>query len=271
MSMNYRALTIERSGPVATVRMLPVQTSFNLSPPAELHQEMGHAMSTLRNEDDIRLVILTGAEDGEFVVPPPTSQFRAGGHSGRLDNTHAEWARGTGVIRAHQAMAEMEKPVIAQVNGDAMGFGSSLMFNCDLIVAREDAKICDMHLGLGTVMPSGGSEPVGAHFSMYPGDGGLSLVPLFMSPARAKEYLFLAKEYSAREMADLGWINRAVPMAELETVTRDFTDRLLQRAPDIIAYTKRVANRHVVQQLNFTLDAATAYEHLSIRDWLAHG
>jgi enoyl-CoA hydratase/carnithine racemase len=90
-----------------------------------------------------------------------------------------------------------------------------------------------------------------------------------MSPARAKEYLFLAKEYSAREMADLGWINRAIPMAELETVTREFTDRLLQRAPDVIAYTKRVANRHVVQQLNSTLDAAAAYEHLSIRDWLA--
>jgi enoyl-CoA hydratase len=269
MTTQYRALTLERDGRIATVRMHPVRISFNAKPTAELHQEMGLAMSELRNDDEIHLVILTGSEDGEFVVPPPTEQYRSGGQGARLDSGRAEWLRGTGIIRAHQAMAEMEKPIIARVNGDAFGFGSSLMFNCDLIVAREDAQVSDMHLGLGTLVPTGATEPVGPHFSMYPGDGGLSLVPLYMTPAKAKEYLLLATSYSAREMADLGWINYAVPFAQLDAKVDDLAERLLARAPDVIAYTKRVANRELVAHLNRTLDAGVAYEHVSIRQWLA--
>jgi enoyl-CoA hydratase len=268
--MDYRALKLDLDGSVATVRIQPVRVSFGQTPVAELHQEMGRVMSELRNNDDIHVVVLTGAEDGEFVVPPTTAAYRASGQRSRLAAGPAEWARGTGIIRAHQAMAEMEKPIVARVNGDAMGFGSSLMFNCDLIVARADARICDMHLGLGEVQPSGGGEAVGPHFNMFPGDGGLSLVPLYMSPALAKEYLFLATHYSAAEMADRGWINRAVALAELDDAVEEIVGRLIARAPEVLAYTKRVANRRLVEHLNMTLDAAVAYEHLSIREWLAN-
>jgi enoyl-CoA hydratase len=265
---DYRALTLERRGRVATVRMHPVRVSFTCTPAAELHQEMGLVMSELRDDDEIHLVILTGAEDGEFVVPPPTDEYRSGGQGDRLDNSRAEWLRGTGVIRAHQTMAEMEKPIIARVNGDAFGFGSSLMLNCDLIVAREDARISDMHLALGTLVPTWGTEPVGPHFNMYPGDGGLSLVPLYMSPAKAKEYLMLAPAYTAREMAEHGWINYAVPFERIDEKVAELSDQLLARNPDVIAYTKRVANRQLVAHLNQTLDAAAAYQHVSIRQWL---
>jgi enoyl-CoA hydratase len=269
MSHDYRALTLEREGRVATVRIAPVRISFAMQPTAELHQEMGQVMSELRNDDEIHLVVLTGAEDGEFVVPPTTEMYRSAGQSDRLDSDRSEWLRGTGIIRTHQAMAEMEKPIIARVNGDAFGFGSSLMLNCDLIVAREDARISDMHLGLGELMPTWGDQPVGPHFNMYPGDGGLSLVPLYMTPARAKEYLFLATPYTAREMADLGWINYAVTAGELDATVDELAERLLRRAPDVLAYTKRVANRELVTHLNRTLDAGVAYEHVSIRQWLA--
>jgi enoyl-CoA hydratase len=269
VTSRFRALSIDRDGPVATVRIHPVQASFNLQPPPEVHQEVGLAMSRLRDDDEVLLVVLTGSEDGEFVVPPPTEQYRSGGQGARLNADQTEWLRGTGVIRAHQAMAEMEKPIIARVNGDAFGFGSSLMLNCDLIVAREDALISDMHLGLGTLMTSSGTGPVGPQFSMYPGDGGISLAPLYMTPARAKEYLMLATPYTARQMADLGWINYAVPFGKLDEKVDDLSKQLLARAPDVIAYTKRVANRLLVEQLNRTLDAGVAYEHISIRQWLA--
>lgn len=266
--MSYRALTLERDGRVATVRMHPVRVSFTMRPAAELHQEMGLVMSELRNDDDVHLVVLTGAEDGEFVVPPSTALYRSAGQGNRLADDRAEWLRGTGIIRAHQAMAEMEKPIIARVNGDAFGFGSSLMFNCDLIVACEDIQISDMHLGLGGLVPTGGSEPVGPHFDMYPGDGGPSLVPLYMSPPLAKEYLFLARPYTGREMADRGWINYAVAPDRLDATVDALARALLERAPDVLAYTKRVANRELVEHLNRTLDAAVAYEHVSIRQWL---
>jgi enoyl-CoA hydratase len=266
---SYRALTIEREGPVATVLLHPVRESFALSPPAEIHEEVGQAMGMLRHDDSVLVVVLTGSVDGEFVLPPPTAQYRTGSHGNRLHQSKAEWQRGTGVIRAHHAMAEMEKPIVARVNGDALGFGSSLMFNCDLIVAREDAKICDMHLGLGQVVPSGGREPVGPHFDMFPGDGGVALAPLYMTPAMAKEYLFLAREFTAAEMARYGWINYAVPMPDLDKLTDEIVGRLLERDPETLAYTKRVANRVLAAHLNLTLDAGAAYEHVSIRKWLA--
>jgi enoyl-CoA hydratase/carnithine racemase len=81
-----------------------------------------------------------------------------------------------------------------------------------------------------------------------------------MSPAKAKEYLFLAKPYTGRELADAGIINYAVPTAELDGVVGDMVERLLKRSAYALAWTKRTANRHVVQQLNLTLDAAAAYE-----------
>ena len=115
-------------------------------------------------------------------------------------------------MRCHQTMAEIEKPIVAKVSGDAAGFGSSLMFNSDIIVAREDVRIMDHHMsGVFTANYSGVMKEGGHEFSSIPGDGGVSLVPLFMTPARAKEYLMLAKPYTAKELADLGIINYAVP------------------------------------------------------------
>jgi enoyl-CoA hydratase/carnithine racemase len=246
--------------------MLPLRISFNLKPYAEIHDEMGRALSELRLDDTIRVVVLTGDEDGEFLVPPPTDQYAATGRqSERLADPAAEWARFTGVIRAHQAAAEMEKPVIARVNGDAMGFGQSLMFNSDIIVARQDAKICDMHLGLGETTTSGTKTRVGPPYSLMPGDGGLSLVPLYMTPAVAKEYLLLSTEYTARDLADRGIINHAVDAAKLDEVTDDIISRLLRRSADVLAWTKRVANRHLVDQLSRTLDAAVAYQLFNFR------
>ena len=73
-----------------------------------------------------------------------------------------------GIVRCYMTMAEIEKPIVARVNGDAIGLGQSLMFGCDIIVAREDAKISDVHLGMGTVVPTGADGPVGPAFGRRP-------------------------------------------------------------------------------------------------------
>ncbi|MBX9472381.1 enoyl-CoA hydratase/isomerase family protein [Microcella sp.] len=261
----YRAISIARTGGVATVRMKPLRVSMNLVPYAEIHHEMGRALSELRLDDDIRIVVLTGEEDGEFLVPPPTDNYRSGSQNGRLGSPRGEWERFTGIIRAHQAVAEMEKVVISKVNGDAMGFGQSLMFNSDLVVAREDAKICDMHLALGETMPTHGNEPVGPHYSLVPGDGALSFVSQFMSPPKVKEYFFLSEEYTGAELAATGMINTAVPLAELDAAVDDLIARLLRRSADVLAFTKRVLNRRVVTDMNATLDPAVAYQLFDFR------
>ena len=155
-------------------------------------------------------------------------------------------------------MTEIEKPIVGKINGDAVGFGQSLAFGCDIIVAAQNARFVDHHMGMDEV------EGFEREFSIVPGDGGLGLLPLFMSPARAKEYLMLAREYRADELERLGIINYAVPPGELDAKVDEIVARLLKRSAYALAWTKRVANRRVAQHLNLTLDAAAAYEMLTL-------
>ena len=162
----------------------------------------------------------------------------------------------TGIVRYHEAMVALEKPIVARVNGHAIGTGQSIMFASDIIVAREDAIIADHHMG---PVPIPGAPPVGSPNGAVPGDGGVAWAPLYMSPAKAKEYLMLSKPYTAKEFEQMGIINYAVPLADLDSKVNDIVERLLQRSAYALAWTKRVINRRAEEQLNRSLDAAAAY------------
>jgi enoyl-CoA hydratase/carnithine racemase len=160
-------------------------------------------------------------------------------------------------------MMDLEIPIIARVNGDAIGFGQSLMLACDLIVAREDARIPDVHLSLGEIRSADDSGVVGPQFGTAPGDGAGALIPLYMSPPLAKEYLMLSRVRTGAEMAGAGVINRAVPMSELDAAVNELVAGLLARPPYAIGWTKRIVNSRVRAQLNRSLDASAAYEMLN--------
>jgi enoyl-CoA hydratase len=248
--MTYETCTLEKKGAVATVTLIPPKALQGGT--ADLHWELGELFSDLRSDNDIRVIVLTGWP-GEFYAPAHPDFYDNPELRQYVSDPANAWKTFTGVVRTHMAMAEIEKPIVGKLTGHAIGFGSSLAFACDLILADETVQFIDIHLGMGEV-------PYGPRFGITAGDGGSSLVPLFMTPAKAKEYLFLAKPYTARELADAGVINHAVPGAELDALTDDFVERLLARSAFALAWTKRVANRHVVNQLNLTLDAAAAYE-----------
>jgi enoyl-CoA hydratase/carnithine racemase len=161
-------------------------------------------------------------------------------------------------------MTEIEKPIIAKVNGDAIGFGQSIVFGSDLIIAREDAYISDVHLGMGEVVRSESGDTVGLPFGVAPGDGAGALIPLFMAPTLAKEYMLLSTTYTAADLANMHIINRAVPLDKLDETVADYTARLLKRSAFALGWTKRILNRRVANQLNTTLDASSAYEQLSL-------
>jgi enoyl-CoA hydratase/carnithine racemase len=160
-------------------------------------------------------------------------------------------------------MSEIEKPIIAKVNGDAIGFGQSLIYASDMVIAREDAIVSDGHLSMGEVKRSDGVH-TGTDFGVTPGDGAGAFVPLFMTPPLAKEYMMLSRSLSGRELADARIINRAVPFEELDAVTNEFVDGLLKRSAFALAWTKRLLNRNVVHQINQALDAGVAYEFLNL-------
>ena len=242
----YKSAKVEIKGEVATVTISNVDNAPQKGERAEQeHWELGELFAEMRGDPRFRVVVITG---------PGNGIFHAGKHlppSGKIDppDQEDEWYDFQGLRRFHQEMAESQKIFVAKVNGDAKSMGSSLVFAADIIVAQEDAKIADDHLG-----GAGG---------VVPGDGGCALVPLFMTPARAKEYLLLAREYTASELARLGIINYAVPANKLDATVDEIVARLLKRPAYALAWAKRIANKRVTDHLNMTLDAASAYEQLN--------
>ncbi len=254
MSNSYGACTFEVDGPVATVTIIPPKSLTGGT--ADLHWELGEIFSDLRGDTSVRVVVLTGS-GGEFYVPASAEFYDVPENRAYVSDPAGAWKTFMGIIRLHQAMAELEKPIVAKVNGDALGFGTSLVFGCDLIVAAEDAELIDIHLGMGEI------EKGGPSFGIVTGDGGSALIPMVMSPAKAKEFLMLAKPYTAKEMAELGYINSAVPLDELDGVVDDMVARLLKRSSYALAWTKRTINRPLADHLNLTLDASAAYEMIN--------
>jgi len=259
----YRALEIARNGQVATVRLYPQIYLMSLNPPADLHQELGPALNELRNDHGIRVVIITGAQDGEFMVARKTEDYSGPNLRRMLNEPSSAWKTFMGIVQCHQVMAEMEKPIIARVNGDAMGFGQSIVFSCDLAIAWEDAKLCDIHLGMGEATVTNGRH-VGPPFGTVPGDGAGSVLPLLLPLPIAKQYLWLSEEWTAAEFAKRGLINQAVPRAGLDQTVDALVHSLLKRSSFALAWSKRILNRHLVDQLNRTLDASVAYEMVNL-------
>jgi enoyl-CoA hydratase/carnithine racemase len=255
----YPSLELSQSGQVFTVAIRS-RTRMPSEVGKGSHWDLARLFTRLREDDSVRVVVLTGT-DNQFKVPQSSDQYHTRATASQAADPGRQWHTFAPIIRCHQVMAEMEKPIVARVNGDAIGFGQSLVFASDIIIARKDATFLDHHMAGRFRADYGGEIKDGGHaFSSVPGDGGLALVPLFMSPVKAKEYLMLAKPYTADEMAALGVINYAVEPGELDAKVAEIVDALLSRGSYALAWTKRVVNRRVVEHLNMTLDAGIGYE-----------
>jgi len=249
-SYSFPTLEVDLAEAVLTVRMKPQTDDTNL------HWDLANLLERARGDEAVRVLVLTGAGEHFLTGRRREHYASAGTVQGRVEPRHL-YETFTGILRIHESMAGMEKPIVARVNGMVSGLGASLMFASDLIVAREDVVIVDSHLAAGEM------EGWGAEWSMVPGDGGTALIPLFLPPALAKEALLLARSFTARELAGLGVINYAVPAGKLDETVDGLVRRLKRRSPYILGWSKRAANRAVAAQLARSLDAGIGYEMAS--------
>jgi enoyl-CoA hydratase len=258
-----KACEVAISDQVATVTIIPRSELGSTGKDADVHWVLGVVLDELRWNDDVRVIVLTGKNDGEFWAPSPTETYNTGGKRTGMVGKNEPWSTSQGIIRSMQALALIEKPVVGRINGDALGFGQSILLGCDIVIAREDALISDLHMSMGTVVRADG-RTVGPTFALVPGDGALAWIPLSMTPQRAKEYLMLSRTYTGAEMADLGIVNYAVPLDQLDAKTDELVQELLSRPATALAMTKRLVNRHLVEQLHNSLDLSHAYEKINI-------
>ena len=213
---------------------------------------LARLLSEMRFDDEIRVIVLH--RGGKNHTGNPSSHYRGAAWQKKVNQPQNKWRTWGGIVRLMEIMCLTEKVIVTQLDGDVIGGGCYLALAADFIVARKGSRFMDHHLGMGE------AEPFGPPFGFVPGDGGLSLAPLFFSPPIAKEFLMLAKEFTAEELAAQGVINYAVDADKIDGVVADLVARLLKRPAYALAWAKRVANKHVIQQLNLTLDAGVGYQ-----------
>jgi enoyl-CoA hydratase len=141
-------------------------------------------------------------------------------------------------------MLECDKPVIARVNGHAVGLGATVALMCDIIIAADTAKIGDPHVNAGLVA----------------GDGGALIWPQLIGFARAKEYLFTGDLMTAAEAHRIGLINHVVPAEELDAKVYGLARRLAGGAMKSIRWTKQVINIPLRQIAHATMDLSLSLE-----------
>lgn len=141
------------------------------------------------------------------------------------------------------ALHRIPKPVIAKVNGAAVGAGLNLALGCDLIVASEQARFSEIFARRGLSIDFGGSW----------------LLPRLVGMHRAKELAFFADILSAKEAADLGLVNRVVPASQLDAFVADWADRLAAGPPLALSMTKRL----LTNSFSMTMDEALEAEGLA--------
>ena len=144
----------------------------------------------------------------------------------------------SGSQRLLRAIWELEKPVVAAVNGTAAGLGAHLALASDLILAAESARFIEVFVRRGIAI-----DAVGGF-----------LVPRSMPLCRAKEMVFFGDNVSAADALAMGMINRVVPDAELPALAREWAERLAQGPTFAIGVSKRLLNRGTEVGLETSLE-----------------
>jgi enoyl-CoA hydratase len=151
--------------------------------------------------------------------------------------------------RFMQLMLDCEKPIIAKVNGDAIGLGATLALYCDIVVASETARFGDPHVKMGLVA----------------GDGGAVVWPSYIGYAAAKYFLLTGDLVGAREAQQMGLIAKVAAPENLDAEVDRLAAKLANGATAAIKFTKTVLNIGLRQQFAASVDAGFALETISGR------
>ena len=181
-------------------------------------EELIQAFQQAANDRNVASVVLTGAGDRAFCTGGDQSA-----HDGNYDGRGVV---GLPIDELQAIIRDIPKPVIARVNGFAIGGGNVLATLCDLTIAADTAQF-------GQVGPKVGSFDAG---------WGTAFLARHIGDKRAREMWFINDRYSAREALEMGLVNKVVPAAELDTAVNDWTDKIAQRSPTALAFLKRSFN-----------------------------
>lgn len=206
----------------------------------QTNAEMLDAFAYCRDEASIRVVVLTGAGDKAFCSG---GDQNVKGRGGYIDGGGVPRLN---VLDLHWVIRSIPKPVIAMVNGYAIGGGNVLQVVCDLSIASENARF-------GQTGPKVGSFDAGF---------GSSYLARCVGQKKAREIWYLCRQYTAQEALEMGMVNCVVPLEKLEEETVEWCRTIMKRSPLAIRMIKRGLNAELDGQaglMEFAGDATLMY------------
>src|SRR5205085_6254928 len=183
-----------------------------------------HILDGFADDDEVRVVVLTGAGGKAFVSGADVSKFES--ERGTLEATRHYGAM---VEQAYAGIQQFPKPTIAMIRGYCIGGGVGLAVCCDLRISSDNSRFAvpAAKLGLGY------------------GFTGIKRLSDLVGPAFAKEIFFTARQFDAEEARAMGLVNRVVPDAELEDYVRNYADTIAANAPLTVDAVKYIVGQVV--------------------------
>ncbi|UCH31233.1 MAG: enoyl-CoA hydratase/isomerase family protein [Candidatus Bathyarchaeota archaeon] len=218
LNMEFKLVIYEKSERIATITLNRPEALNAWS--KELTNEFFEALKDAQEDEAIRAIIITGA--GE-------KAFSAGADIKAMKGMNALKARALSQRgdKICSALESIEKPIIAAINGYALGGGLEISMACDFRIASENARLGQTEINIGLI----------------PGWGGTQRLIRLVSKARAKELVYTGKIIDAKTAYRWGLVNKVVPATDLMTETRQFAKELASKAPIAIKVAKSLIER----------------------------
>ena len=213
--MSYETLIYEKTGSIGmiTINRPTVNNAIN----ARLVDELNDVCANINHDEETRVVIITGAGEKAFCVGIDQSEF----------STLANINQTEKMLSVATLVASLTTPVIAAINGDALGQGLELALACDLRVAAETAHFALPHIALGLI----------------PWDGGTQRLPRIVGKAKAMEMILTGEMIDAQEACRIGLVNKVVPPGELIAAVMNLAEGISSSGPIALKYAKEAIHK----------------------------
>jgi 2-(1,2-epoxy-1,2-dihydrophenyl)acetyl-CoA isomerase len=216
--MGYEAILVKEENKVGTITMNRPQTLNFLDP--VMAEEIDRALADFEKDEGIRAIVITGAGRA----------FSAGGDLKFMQQDHTAqefYQRMEVITRFIRAMINVPKPIIASVNGAAVGGGCNVALAADLVLASEKAAFAEVFNRIGLI----------------PDCGGIYLLSRRVGLTRAKDLAFTGRTIDAHEAERIGMVNRVFSAEALEEETRKMAEDLAKGPTMALGITKRLFNQ----------------------------
>ena len=213
--MSFVILEKREGYAVATVNRPRQLNALN----ADVLKDLDAVINELEASSDIRALIITGSGEKAFV---------AGADIAQMKDMSSEEGRAFCMLgsRVFRRLELLNIPVIAAVNGFALGGGCELALACDIRIASENAVFAQPEVGLGII----------------PGFGGTQRLMRVIGVGLAREYIYTGKRINAQEAKEMGLVNRVVPVGELLASCEDIAARIAKASPHAVGAAKKAMN-----------------------------